>query len=73
MHHRPGYLAADTKVFTPRQRRGAVSDAVENPLDATELGLRASAIPVAGPGSSKGPLDRADRFRHAFFDLSDGI
>jgi VWFA-related protein len=51
VHHRQGYLAADTKVFTPKQRRGAISDAVENPLDATELGLRASAVPLKGrPG-----------------------
>jgi hypothetical protein len=51
VHHRQGYLAADTKVFTPGQRRGAISDAVENPLDATELGLRASAVPLKGrPG-----------------------
>jgi VWFA-related protein len=51
VHHRKGYLAADTKVYTPRQRREAMNEAVQNPLDFTELGLRASATPISGrPG-----------------------
>jgi hypothetical protein len=51
VHHRQGYLAADTKVYTPRQRRDAMTDAVQNPLDSTELGLRASTTPISGrPG-----------------------
>jgi VWFA-related protein len=51
VHYRQGYLALDTKVFTPKQRRGAINDTVENPLDATELGLRAAAAPLPGrPG-----------------------
>jgi len=51
VHHRKGYLAADTKVYTPRQRREAMNEAVQNPLDSTELGLRASATPISGrPG-----------------------
>ena len=51
VHHRQGYLASDTKVYTPRQRREAMTDAVQNPLDSTELGLRASATAVPGrPG-----------------------
>ena len=51
VHHRKGYLASDTKVYTPIQRREALSEAVQNPLDSTELGLRASAAPISGkPG-----------------------
>jgi VWFA-related protein len=51
VHHRQGYLASDTTVYTPIQRREALSEAVQNPLDSTELGLRASAIPIPGrPG-----------------------
>ena len=51
VHHRQGYLAADTKIFTPRQRREAMTDAIQNPLDSTELGLRASIAPISGrPG-----------------------
>jgi VWFA-related protein len=51
VHHRQGYLAADTKIFTPRQRREAMTDAIQNPLDSTELGLRASIAPLSGrPG-----------------------
>jgi VWFA-related protein len=51
VHHRQGYLASDTKVYTPRQRREAMTDAVQNPLDSTELGMRASTTPVPGqPG-----------------------
>ncbi len=51
VHYRQGYLASDTKVYTPRQRREAMTDAVQNPLDSTELGLRASTTAVAGrPG-----------------------
>jgi hypothetical protein len=51
VHHRQGYLASDTKVYTPIQRRDALSEAVQNPLDSTELGLRASATPNPGkPG-----------------------
>ena len=48
VHHRKGYLAADTKVYTPIQRREAMNEAVQNPLDSTELGLRASATPISG-------------------------
>ncbi|MBZ5633398.1 MAG: VWA domain-containing protein [Acidobacteriia bacterium] len=52
VHHRQGYLASDTKVYTPRQRREAMTDAVQNPLDSTELGLRASIAAVSGqPGA----------------------
>ena len=51
VHHRKGYLAADTKVATPRERRLAMTDAVQNPLDSTELGLRVAIAPVSGkPG-----------------------
>jgi VWFA-related protein len=51
VHHRQGYLADDTKIFTPKQRREAMTDAVQNPLDSTELGLRASLAPISGrPG-----------------------
>jgi len=51
VHHRQGYLASDTKVYTPRQRREAMTDAIQNPLDSTELGLRATATAVSGkPG-----------------------
>jgi len=51
VHHRQGYLAADTKVYTPRQRRDAMTEAVQNPLDSTELGLQASTTPISGrPG-----------------------
>ena len=51
VHHRQGYLASDTKVYTPRQRREAMTDAIQNPLDSTELGLRATTTAVPGkPG-----------------------
>ena len=51
VHHRQGYLADDTKIFTPKQRREAMTDAVQNPLDSTELGLRASLRAISGkPG-----------------------
>jgi VWFA-related protein len=51
VHHRQGYLADDTKIFTPLQRREAMTDAIQNPLDSTELGLRASIAEVSGrPG-----------------------
>ncbi len=51
IHHRQGYLADDTKIFTPKQRREAMTDAVQNPLDSTELGLRASVAAISGrPG-----------------------
>ena len=51
VHHRQGYLADDTKIFTPRERREAMTNAVQNPLDSTELGLRASIAAIAGrPG-----------------------
>lgn len=51
VHHRQGYLASDTKVFTPKQRRDAMTDAIQSPLDSTELGLRASVARVSGrPG-----------------------
>ena len=51
IHHRQGYLADDTKIFTTRQRREAMTDAIQNPLDSTELGLRASIAAIAGrPG-----------------------
>jgi VWFA-related protein len=51
VHHRQGYLADDTKIYTPRQRREAMTDAIQNPLDSTELGLRASIAAVSGrPG-----------------------
>jgi len=51
VHHRQGYLADDTKIYTPKQRREAMTDAVQNPLDSTELGLRASVAAVSGrPG-----------------------
>ena len=51
IHHRQGYLADDTKIFTPRQRREAMTDAIQNPLDSTELGLRASIAALPGqPG-----------------------
>jgi hypothetical protein len=51
VHHRQGYLASDTKVYTPRQRREAMTDAIQNPLDSTELGLRAITTTVSGkPG-----------------------
>jgi VWFA-related protein len=54
VHHRQGYLADDTKIFTPKQRREAMTDAVQNPLDSTELGLRASIAAVSGqPGAYK--------------------
>jgi VWFA-related protein len=54
VHHRQGYLADDTKIFTPKQRREAMTDAVQNPLDSTELGLRASIAAVSGqPGVYK--------------------
>ena len=54
VHHRQGYLADDTKIFTPRQRREAMTDAVQNPLDSTELGLRATIAAVSGqPGVFK--------------------
>ena len=48
VHHRQGYLADDTKIFTPRQRRDAMTDAIQNPLDSTELGLRASVKALPG-------------------------
>ena len=48
VHYRQGYLASDTKVFSVKQRRDALSDAVQNPLDSTELGLRASTVRVPG-------------------------
>ncbi len=52
VHHRQGYLALDTRLTTVRERRDGVNNAVQNPLDATELGLRASALPLAGhPGA----------------------
>ncbi len=51
VHYRQGYLSADTKVYTPGQRRDSMNDAVQNPLDSTELGLSASATAVSGrPG-----------------------
>jgi hypothetical protein len=51
VHHRQGYLAADTKVYTSGQRRDTLIEAVQNPLDSTELGLRASMTPIPGkPG-----------------------
>jgi len=51
VHHRQGYLADDTKIFTPKQRREAMTDAVQNPLDSTELGLRATVRAISGkPG-----------------------
>jgi VWFA-related protein len=51
VHHRQGYLAADTKVYTSGQRRDAVTEAVQNPLDSTELGLRTALTPISGrPG-----------------------
>jgi VWFA-related protein len=51
VHHRQGYLADDTKIYTPKQRREAMTDAVQNPLDSTELGLRASIGAISGrPG-----------------------
>jgi VWFA-related protein len=54
VHHRQGYLADDTKIFTPRQRRDAMTDAIQNPLDSTELGLRASVAAISGrPGVYK--------------------
>jgi hypothetical protein len=54
VHHRQGYLADDTKIYTPRQRREAMTDAIQNPLDSTELGLRASIAPISGrPGFYK--------------------
>jgi len=54
VHHRQGYLADDTKIFTPRQRRDAMTDAIQNPLDSTELGLRASIAAISGrPGVYK--------------------
>jgi hypothetical protein len=54
VHHRQGYLADDTKIYTPRQRREAMTDAIQNPLDSTELGLRASIAPISSrPGSYK--------------------
>jgi len=54
VHHRQGYLADDTKIYTPRQRREAMTDAIQNPLDSTELGLRASIAPITGrPGFYK--------------------
>ena len=54
VHHRQGYLADDTKIFTPRQRREAMTDAIQNPLDSTELGLRASIAAISGrPGIYK--------------------
>ena len=54
VHHRQGYLADDNKIFTPRQRREAMTDAIQNPLDSTELGLRASIAAISGrPGIYK--------------------
>ncbi|MGH9648372.1 MAG: VWA domain-containing protein, partial [Bryobacteraceae bacterium] len=54
VHHRQGYLADDTKIFTPRQRREAMTDAIQNPLDSTELGLRATIAAISGrPGFYK--------------------
>ena len=54
IHHRQGYLADDTKIFTPKQRREAMTDAIQNPLDSTELGLRASIAAISGrPGVYK--------------------
>jgi VWFA-related protein len=51
VHYRQGYLASDTKVYTPRQRREAMTDAIQNPLDSTELGLRATTTALTGqPG-----------------------
>ena len=56
VHHRQGYLADDTKIFSPRQRREAMTDAIQNPLDSTELGLRASIAAISGlPGSTGSP------------------
>jgi VWFA-related protein len=54
VHHRQGYLADDTKIFTSRQRREAMTDAIQNPLDSTELGLQASIAALSGrPGFYK--------------------
>ena len=51
VHHRQGYLADDTKIFTLRQRRDAMTNAIQNPLDSTELGLRATIAAISGrPG-----------------------
>jgi hypothetical protein len=46
LRYRKGYLASDTKVANDGQRRDAVNEAVQSPLDATEIGLTAVATPV---------------------------
>jgi VWFA-related protein len=48
---REGYFALDAKNSTNGQWRDRLGEAIRNPLEATQLGLRASASPVQGaPG-----------------------
>ncbi|MGH9614952.1 MAG: VWA domain-containing protein, partial [Bryobacteraceae bacterium] len=46
--HRDGYYSPDPRLATPGNRREALNDVFGNPLDATQLGLLAQLIPVAG-------------------------
>jgi hypothetical protein len=51
LRHRKGYFATEAKPPTELQRKAALSETFENPLDATTLGLMAKATPATGkPG-----------------------
>jgi VWFA-related protein len=51
VRHRQGYFALDAKAAASGQWRDVLNELMQNPLEATKLGLRASATPVANkPG-----------------------
>lgn len=51
VRHRDGYYADDPKGSNSGNRRESVNAVMDNPLDATQIGLRAAASPVKGrPG-----------------------
>lgn len=50
VRHRRGYYALPPEAPSPAAKQNAMAEALDNPLDATGLGLSVSFVPAAAPG-----------------------